>query len=185
MAHCCLSLDMSHVTALLHFLAAAGTTPQNYFTELPFYRAKLWGGEQQKWIFLYGMVAAELPAVHLTMVYVWATLRSSVQPWASPKERIPRQLEGWSCFMRKLQHTSMTWESCRRHAAASKLSMVSSFNSRIPGQFAFRTKKIWKFKFKSFPLYFQYLKPCRSLAFLWDVQCFTNPFSFLAERFFK
>lgn len=43
--------------------------------------------------------------------------------------------------MRKLQHTSITWDSWRRQAAASKLSIVSSFNSRIPVQFAYRRTK--------------------------------------------
>lgn len=45
---------------------------------------------------------------------------------------MPRQLEGCSCFIRKLQQTWMTCESWRRQAAASKLSMVSSFSSRTP-----------------------------------------------------
>lgn len=72
---------------------------------------------------------------YFTMVYLCATFWSSTQPWASPNERIPRQFEGWSCFMRKLQQTSMTWVSCKRHAAASKFSMVSSLSCSTPKWF--------------------------------------------------
>lgn len=65
--------------------------------------------------------------------------------------------------MRKLQHTSMTWDSWRRQAAASKLSIVSSFNSRIPVQFACREKIQ---VFGHFLCNFIYLKSSHSLRFL-------------------
>ncbi len=55
-----------------------------------------------------------------------------MHPWASANERIPRQLDGCSCFIRKLQQTWMTCESWRRQAAAKRLSIVSSFSSRTP-----------------------------------------------------
>jgi len=55
-----------------------------------------------------------------------------MHPCASANERIPRQLDGCSCFIRKLQQTWITCESWRRQAAAKRLSIVSSFSSRTP-----------------------------------------------------
>ena len=50
----------------------------------------------------------------------------------SAKWRIPIQLEGWSCFMRKPQHASVTSDSCSRQAVDSSASTVSSRRSILP-----------------------------------------------------
>lgn len=80
------------------------------------------------------------------MVKLWATLCKSVQPCASAKERIPRQLDGWSCFIKNLQHASTTWESWRRQAVDNRHSILSSFNSRRPSNIKRRVLIIYERK---------------------------------------
>ena len=73
----------------------------------------------------------------------------------SAKWRIPIQLEGWSCFMRKPQHASVTSDSCSRQAVDSSASTVSSRRSILPEEGKVRCVitgclPIFKDQFKTF-----------------------------------
>lgn len=67
-----------------------------------------------------------------TAVYLEANRCSSEQPWVSAKSWMPRQLAGWSCLVRKSQHTSTTSVSSRWWAVDSTTSTVSSWSSSVP-----------------------------------------------------
>lgn len=55
MGYCCLPLDISRVKALLYFLEElhSGATANLSSVSMSFYKAKLWNGKKQNWIFAF------------------------------------------------------------------------------------------------------------------------------------
>ena len=67
-----------------------------------------------------------------------------------PKDRIPRQFEGWSWDWRNRQHESRTQDKESKLAAGSRLWTFSSVTSNIKIEFKFQTNTIfWNLMFTS------------------------------------
>jgi len=73
-----------------------------------------------------------IAVTEITIVKEWALLKRCLQLCTSANALIPRQFEGWSCFVRKEQPAVTTSSNCSILAIPTSFSTLSSLISIFP-----------------------------------------------------